>query len=888
MIRAPVLLALLAPAAFAQVSTPFDAAVLVAEADVRLVKTLDLDGNGWMDAISAHQMVISSTPVYRIMAHFNDSTGALTRGWSFDLTALGSFNNTVEPHDRFDVADLNGDGRQDFAVAYGFGVKVYLSNGALPPTEIVHVFGSQDYFRALTFGDFDSDGDLDIAVLRIDAIQIYDIDVPASAMVLRSSMTVPPGDPVRRLVVGEFSGDGTADVYAAGSRIYPVANGVIQAPISFSAPWSAWPGFDLRPESGDVDGDGDVDLITFYTRPTGEHGYRILRRTSPAQFVEEPLVTTGGPARRLFDMDGDGDLDGVCCGGGGGTPANENSLASTFRIALNDGTGVFANAIELPGLGSSAIAGVNDMDHDGRVDIVAGRCIYFQRRALGASITTTLGSGQQSRRTITDQDGDRDPDFDVLPWSVRHNRGDGQTSIDPVFVPAPPSGLVQTGQGHHGDWDGDGDEDVLVLVVGQGGLAGLHLLRNVGAGVFESGGLVAGPTGLDDFPTFVDDGMAEDVDGDGDLDLVLRSFTSTLYGIMKSGWWRNDGSAGFAYKTTFANFVALRVLDVDSDGVPDIVGSLTFAAQGKLVTLAWMRGLGNESFGGPTLLSASTQYYAYDFGDLDSDGDVDMVGVPLTTSGQVTFPRVLWNQGGGSFTAEDLALDLYRSAEISSATILDVDRDGRLDFVVGAVSTAYGACAVFTRRGDNSGWNAPILQVLTGASASSTFTRTVSADIDGDGDNDFVSADRCFENLHFDGAGAGSRLQRDDGFAGSGGVRPLLGAQGPFRVGEQVRIVLRGARPATRAWLASVTSDGVPPLTLPTSLISRPPYDPRVLRFTTSGLPGGSAGSGSCEIAFTVPPILAGVTRHYTMIVQDQAAHGGRAISNTLSITFGP
>jgi hypothetical protein len=103
-----------------------------------------------------------------------------------------------------------------------------------------------------------------------------------------------------------------------------------------------------------------------------------------------------------------------------------------------------------------------------------------------------------------------------------------------------------------------------------------------------------------------------------------------------------------------------------------------------------------------------------------------------------------------------------------------------------------------------------------------------------------------------------------------------------------VRLILRGARPAARVQLVSITSSATPAPTEWDSLITRPPYDPRILKLATTGTWGGEPGSGSCEIAFVVPPSLAGVTRHYTMIVEDAAVHGRRAISNQLTITYAP
>src|SRR5262249_43832758 len=83
---------------------------------------------------------------------------------------------------------------------------------------------------------------------------------------------------------------------------------------------------------GDIDNDGDEDIVLF-----GMTDYSILRHTGPASFIAEP-ITTGGPATQLVDVDGDGFLDGVCCGGGGGRTGPgqpENHGVSVFRVSLN-------------------------------------------------------------------------------------------------------------------------------------------------------------------------------------------------------------------------------------------------------------------------------------------------------------------------------------------------------------------------------------------------------------------------------------------------------------------------------------------------------------------------------------------------------------------------
>lgn len=879
----------ISPVATAQVTPPFDAAVLVAAEDVRFARTLDLDGDGWMDAVSALRNTFTGeSNNYHLVGFVNDQAGHLVRTWSLDIPIYYNHLNVYfDQHDAWAVGDLDADGDQDFVVSTGFSLHAFLSNGATAPTQVAIETDPLHDFRGVALADFDGDGDLDVANARGWAtLEIRSIDFVNGTLPLVSSIA--SGNLQRgRVVAGEFTGDSTPDLFTHTDRIHPVVAGALQPAILFPPVFGAGTTLDARNDAGDLDGDGDIDLITFYKLPTSgdPHGYRILRRISPTEFVAEPTVTSGGPARILVDIDGDGDLDGVCCGGGG-SPVPENMIQSVLRIALNDGTGQFAEAIEVPSLGSTAIGGVADLDHDGRKDCVAGRCVYYQRRPISGPVVRTLGTGQQSSRTIADLDADCDPDFSVLPWSVQRNRGDGFLTLDPVGLPPPPPGYARTGQGHLGDWDGDGDEDRLVLAVGSSGIAGFELLENLGSGVFVSAGLVSGPGELATFPFLADDGLAADLDGDLDLDLIVRSYTATVAGQVRTGWLRNEGTSGFVYQTTIPNFVAERVLDLDGDGVVDLLGSQVSVFSGR--DISWVRGLGNASFGPPAFVHGPGSYRAVDAGDLDSDGDVDILAIPVVATLSTPGPEVHWNLGGGAYSTELVPIELRASSSPQpTAQILDVDDDGRLDFVVGPLFWAPTASAVVLRRADGSGWQAPIAQVLEGSSNISQAFRTTTVDIDGDGDSDFVSFNRCYRNLSFDGAPDGLRLQFPGGNAGADGIQPLIGADGPFRVGEPVRIVMRGLRPAQRVYLVADSSSS-PVSILPGTGLPRPDADRRVLRFIASGAPTDPSGTGSAELAFAVPTTLAGSSRTYTALVVDADAHGGIAISNRLVLTYGP
>jgi len=218
-----------------------------------------------------------------------------------------------------------------------------------------------------------------------------------------------------------------------------------------------------------------------------------------------------------------------------------------------------------------------------------------------------------------------------------------------------------------GDVDGNGTLDV-VLAKGRHWPLNDVILRNDGKGHFTAENLA-------DAPDKTYSAALADLDGDGDLDIVVSNDKPDRKLI-----YLNDGKGHFHVSGTFGdpdwNTRYVTVADLNGDKRPDLIVANRSSNPANPRPSFVCLNDGKAAFPSCTPLATQSATIIV-AADLDGDGKIDLV-VPHRDGGQ---NLVFWNDGTGKFTAAAPVGPAV--SQIRAAAAGDINGDGILDLVVG-------------------------------------------------------------------------------------------------------------------------------------------------------------------------------------------------------------
>ncbi|GEM_PF-1096300 len=536
------------------------------------------------------------------------------------------------------------------------------------------------------FGDMDADGDADAFVGSRDKLMYYkNIGTP------RSPAWAPPSL-VRRLAwntdyapaLADMDADGDLDLISGElfGMLYYFQNQGTPTTAVWAAPVFAYGGITAgsfsAPALADVDGDGDQDLfignsdgdILVYTNigTAASAAWGQPRTNFPC-----PIANYRYASPRPADVDGDGDLDLVA----GYEPYPPGSTNAFWLLWANTGTAAQARwapavtqqlGIAATDFFASFAPELADLDEDGDLDAVVGQAGGRMDHLVNIGQATQAAWQVRGERIFLmdlpgdsmagcDLDGDGDGDFVVLKGVERllwlyENEGTPQT---PMWRLADTNYLSWTGgvlqAVSFADLDADSDPDLYIKMSGDPYGTNWFIARVLNTGTASRAAWAAPEYGYlvlhAETNSYYNAGQMAfgDMDGDGDLDMYLKSgstngpfFYVANTGTASVAAWAPPVAAGAGF---FGDSIeAPLVMDMDEDGDNDLIGMtgrdwVYYPNIGDAQQPRWTHAM--------RLYEPPDTYGLNDFVesgaamDLDADGDLDLL--LATSEGGLLFYR---------------------------------------------------------------------------------------------------------------------------------------------------------------------------------------------------------------------------------------------------------
>lgn len=354
-----------------------------------------------------------------------------------------------------------------------------------PITSLAHQFdrimiesNGFDASEGIGFGDLDGDGDLDAWVANDGSDRVWLND--GAGVFASSGQDLTSLGITYDVALGDIDGDGDIDSITSSSREVSIwfndGTGVFtrsEQSIGLSSYFISL---------SDLNGNGALDAMVADRQ--GETN-RVLLNDGSGRYTDsgQQMVSYSAQDIVLEDLDSDGDVDAWIA-------MNATSYADELdQVWLNDGSGVFTDTGQRFGFASTLCVSLGDLDNDGDLDAFLGK----SQRASEVWLNDGQGNFTDSGNVLLGKK--------YFPW-----RDEGY-GVSYVVL---------------GDFDHDTDLDAFIVFGEQMGNA--HTLIYFNEGNLEFSSI---PIQTEDwfYQESMKGGAMGDVDGDGDLDILMPSDT---------------------------------------------------------------------------------------------------------------------------------------------------------------------------------------------------------------------------------------------------------------------------------------------------------------------------------------------------------------------------
>jgi hypothetical protein len=636
-------------------------------------------------------------------------------------TATGTFGSatnytTLIAPSAVIAGDFDNDGDTDLAVtsyAATGNVSIFKNSGAgLFVAKVDYAVSTRPY--SLTSGDFNADGNLDLAVANsgTNTISILNGTGTAGTPYFGSATNVTVGTGPYSITAGDFDRDGDIDLATANYSSTTVsillnASGVFTTqsspPATGTSPYAITAGY--------IDNDNIIDLaVANY----GDNTVSILIGTGTGTFTAKVDYATGVGPRSVTagDLNNDGFIDLATTNFGSGTGA-------TVSIKFNQGDGTFLNTNLVTNATQTGPHGVTtgDFNADGKLDLAvanygSGSVSILLSSMFDPHVPYTVGTNP---RSVTKGDFNADGILDLATANYADSRvsiliGDGDGTFT---IPTPPTYIVGTNPTSviSGDFNADGQIDLAVTNAGTG-VNSVSILKGNGNGTFASHVTYAVGTS----PYAV---TAGDFNGDTKPDLAVANLSSNTVSILIG-----TGSATAPYFNTPAPTYAvgtgpmsITTGDFDADGKLDLA-----TANSGTTTVSILIGTGSATapyftIPSPATYTVGTSPYGVTTGDFDGDANLDLAVANRTNSNI----SILIGNGDGTFVSQ---VTYTVGTNPSGVTTGDFNADTKLDLAV----ANFGSNTVSILIGDGDGTFATQVPYTVGSGPYAVTTGDFNAD----------------------------------------------------------------------------------------------------------------------------------------------------------------